>query len=74
MEGDTRRNIRSSAARLSGQTAEKSGREPAATAQGAPARGLQMQEETPESNATVSKYTESVQRLSPLVPVADITK
>lgn len=73
MEGDTRRNTRSPAARLSGQTAERSDRKPAAAAaQGDPARGLQMQ--VPESSATVSKYTESVRHLPPLVPAADITK
>lgn len=66
MEGDTRRNTRSPAARLSGQTAERSDRKPAAAAaQGDPARGLQMQEEAPESSATVSKYTESVRHLPP---------
>lgn len=75
MEGDTRRNTRSPAARLSGQTAERSdGKPAAAAAQDNPARGLQMQEEAPESSATVGKYTESVRHLPPLVPAADITK
>lgn len=59
MEGDTRRNTRSPAARLSGQTAERSdGKPAAAAAQGDPARGLQcrrkLQNPVPQSASTQS--------------------